>query len=143
MRLSPLLLLLALLAGWSQASQSLTASAIEADARRAAVAWLDALGPQLAKQAVFPMDHAERRAWSNLPHSMFARQGVAFGEMDDAQRRAAHQLLRSVLSSAGYLRATGIMRGDDILLLLLLVGTIGFFSRADFDLRRSAVDDAS
>ena len=35
------------------------------------------------------------------------------------------------------------MRGDDILLLLLLVGTIGFFSRADFDLRRSAVDDAS
>ena len=31
----------------------------------------------------------------------------------------------------------------DILLLLLLVGTIGFFSRADFDLRRSAVDDAS
>jgi len=35
------------------------------------------------------------------------------------------------------------MRGDDILLLLLLVGTIGFFARAEFALERSAVDDAS
>mmetsp|Transcript_28980 Transcript_28980/g.87286 ORF Transcript_28980/g.87286 Transcript_28980/m.87286 type:complete len:309 (-) Transcript_28980:46-972(-) len=34
------------------------------------------------------------------------------------------------------------MRGDDILLLLLLVATVGFFSRAKFDLVRSAVDEA-
>ena len=34
------------------------------------------------------------------------------------------------------------MRGDDILLLLLLVGTLGLFATANFDLRRSAVDEA-
>lgn len=91
-------------------------AALEAEAREAAVAWLDALDEARQQQAVFPMEHEERRAWSNLPHTMFARQGVAFREMDDAQRRAAHALMRSVLSSGGYQLACGIMRGDDILM---------------------------
>ena len=34
------------------------------------------------------------------------------------------------------------IRGDDLALVVLLVATIGLFSRASFDLRRSAVDDA-
>lgn len=119
MRSSLLLALLALSLGWmtSPANSGALASQAEVEsiARQATVAWLDSLGLEREKQACFSMEHAERRAWSNLPHTMFARQGIAFGEMSDAQRRAAHELLRQVLSSGGYLRVTGIMRGDDIL----------------------------
>jgi len=33
------------------------------------------------------------------------------------------------------------IRGDDVLLLLLLAGTISFFLGGEYDLRRSAIDD--
>jgi hypothetical protein len=119
MRSSLLLALLALCLGWfagPASSGSLASqSEVESVAREATVAWLDTLGLALEKQASFKMEDAERRAWSNLPHTMFARQGIAFGQMNDAQRMAAHRMLRKILSSGGYLRVTGIMRGDDIL----------------------------
>lgn len=117
MRVSPLLLLLALIAGWAQAApRSLPVLSVESEARAAAVAWLDSLPEGLQEKAVFPMNDPERTAWSNLPHTMFARKGIAFGEMKDPQKRAAHALLRTVLSSGGYMQVTGIMRGDDILM---------------------------
>ncbi|MCH2101983.1 MAG: DUF3500 domain-containing protein, partial [Planctomycetes bacterium] len=117
MRTFPILLLFALIVGFVQAtSRSIPVFSVEAQARTAAVAWLDSLPDVLQEQALFAMDDPERRSWSNLPHLMFARKGVAFGEMSDAQRRAAHALLRTVLSSGGYLQVTGIMRGDDILM---------------------------
>ncbi len=83
--------------------------------RTAAIAWLDSLSPDLRTQATFGMDDPERRAWSNLPRTMFERKGVAFGEMNDKQRTAAQHLLRSMLSNSGYLQVTGIMRLDDVL----------------------------
>jgi hypothetical protein len=119
MRSSLLLALFALCLGWfagpASSGSLATQSEVESIARKATVAWLDTLGLALEKQASFKMEDDERRAWSNLPHTMFARKGVAFGEMNDAQRIAAHAMLRQILSSGGYLRVTGIMRGDDIL----------------------------
>jgi hypothetical protein len=83
--------------------------------RRAALAFRAGLGAELAQQASFDLDDAERRAWSNLPATMFARKGVSFGELSDEQRLLAHGLLQTPLSSQGYLKVAGIMRIDEIL----------------------------
>jgi hypothetical protein len=83
--------------------------------RGAASAWLDSLSPALREQATFTLDDSERKAWSNLPAAMFKREGVSFGQMSDSQRVLAHRLLRSALSAQGYLKASGIMRLDEIL----------------------------
>jgi hypothetical protein len=83
--------------------------------RRAASSFLDSLSPELRKQAQFPLAHPERRLWSNLPASMFERKGVSFGEMSAGQAVLAHDLLRSTLSSRGYLKTTGIMYLDEVL----------------------------
>ncbi len=78
-------------------------------------AFRDSLGAELAARATFTMDDPERRAWSNLPTTMFKRLGVSFGELTDDQRIVAHSLLQTPLSSQGYLKVAGIMRADEIL----------------------------
>jgi hypothetical protein len=83
--------------------------------RAAAVSFLDSLDDDVRSRAVFALDDDERRQWSNLPATMFERKGVSFGEMSVEQRALAHQLIRSPLSSQGYLKAAGIMRIDEIL----------------------------
>lgn len=87
--------------------------------REATVAFLESLNPKLRAQATFSTDDDERRSWSNLPHPMFQRQGVSFGEMSPDQRIQAHSLLQSALSSQGYMKATGIMQLDEFLKDLL------------------------
>ena len=52
---------------------------------------------------------------SNLPARSFKREGVNFGELSEEQRVLAHKLIRSPLSSQGYLKTAGIMRIDEIL----------------------------
>jgi hypothetical protein len=90
--------------------------AAEASAMRsAALDFLDSLSPELREQALFPLGHLERRAWSNLPTSMFERKGVSLGEMSPEQAVLAHRLLRSTLSSQGYLKTTGIIYLDEVL----------------------------
>src|SRR5690606_19093335 len=48
----------------------------------------------------------ERTDWHFVPKD---RIGVKWGDMNIEQRRAAHNLLRTALSSQGYLKATTIM----------------------------------
>jgi len=83
--------------------------------RLAASKFLDSLSPELSKQALFSLAHPERRHWSNLPSTMFERKGVSFGEMSAAQAVLAHDLLRSTLSSQGYLKTSSIMYLDEVL----------------------------
>jgi hypothetical protein len=81
-----------------------------------AAKWLDSLSPDLRKKAVFTLDDAERKDWSNLPASAHARKGVSIGEMDDAGRKAANDLLRASLSSQGYHKAAAVIHREDILI---------------------------
>ncbi len=83
--------------------------------RSAAVKFLDSLSSELRQQATFSLDHPERKKWSNLPVTIFKREGVSFKEMSATQRTLAHQLIRSTLSGHGYLKASGIMHCDEIL----------------------------
>jgi hypothetical protein len=85
------------------------------DMRSAASALLDSLGEDLRQQASFDLNDEERKKWSNLPATVFKREGVSFGEMTPKQRVLTHHLIQSPLSSQGYLKAAGIMRVDEIL----------------------------
>lgn len=83
--------------------------------RNASAEFLESLSSEQKEQTVFGMDDKERRAWSNLPATMFKREGISFKEMSPTQRRRAHKMLQSALSSQGYLKTSGIMHLDEIL----------------------------
>jgi hypothetical protein len=83
--------------------------------RNASIDFLESLSSEQQEQTVFAIDDKERRAWSNLPATMFKREGISFKEMSPPQRRHAHNMLQSVLSSQGYLKTSGIMHLDEIL----------------------------
>jgi hypothetical protein len=74
--------------------------------REAVLAWRETLGPKLTQQAIFEFDGPERTDWHFVPKD---RVGVKWNDMNLEQRRAAHNLLRTALSSQGYFKATAIM----------------------------------
>ena len=92
----------------------------------ATLGFLDALSPALRDKAVFPFDNEERFNWHYVPTKLdglpetlqkvyHERRGVSLKEMSSSQRTAAHALLRSALSTQGYLKATGIMIMEEVL----------------------------
>ncbi len=92
----------------------------------AASEFLNALTPQLRDRAIIPFDAWEERSnWHFFPTKSDSikdggllwheRKGVSLKEMNKEQRVAAHALLRSALSTQGYLKATGIMQLEEIL----------------------------
>ena len=80
--------------------------------------FLASLAPDQRRSAVFPADDPERKDWSNLPYTMHPRKGICLGDLSPAQRVKAHQLIQAGLSSQGYLKASGIMQLDEVLLHL-------------------------
>jgi len=104
-----LLLAAGLLAAWSG---PLRADAPSDAMAAAAVAFLETLTPDLRQAAEFPLDSEVRADWQFVP---MERQGAALRDMDLAQRQAAHRLLRSALSSQGYLKAAAIMSLEQLL----------------------------
>jgi hypothetical protein len=123
-------LLAAALVGWSlllarsamaeEAGTADTADTADTAVRLRASAseFLGSLSAEQRKQAVFPANDPERRDWSNLPHTFHPRKGINFGELSPAQRIKAHHLIQAGLSSQGYLKASGIMQLDEVLLHL-------------------------
>ena len=79
---------------------------------RAVLDFLDALGPELRRKAVFPFDTEERRDWHYIPKR---RNGVPLKAMNEVQRSAAKALLRAGLSERGYSRAEDIMWLETVL----------------------------
>ena len=76
--------------------------------RRAADAFLAALTAEQRAQTTFAVDDDEWRRWMN--QDFYARQGVSFLEMTDAQREAGIALLRAGLSARGLQQTRDIMR---------------------------------
>ena len=82
----------------------------------AATAFIDSLTPEQREKAVFALNNTEERTrWNFIPTDQFPRNGVALKEMNAAQRRAAHDLLRAGLGHSGYMTATQIMDLENIL----------------------------
>jgi hypothetical protein len=83
-----------------------------------ASAFLSSLSPEQRQKAVFPLDDPERKDWSNLPHTLHPRKGISLSDLSPQQRVKAHHLFQAGLSSQGYLKASGIMQLDEVLLHL-------------------------
>ncbi len=78
-------------------------------------ALLESMPDDQRRQAQWPFDEAERRNWHYIPRE---RAGVPIREMSAASRRALDDLMRHALSEAGYDKATGIFRIEEILGLI-------------------------
>ena len=83
--------------------------------QKAATQFLDSLSPDQKAKASFPFDGEERLRWHFIPNETFPRKGLMIKDMNEAQRRLAHELLRSGLSARGYLKVTSIIELEDIL----------------------------
>ncbi len=95
----------------------------------AAQAFLETLSPELQTQVTFPFEGEDRFRWHYVPQEMFPRKGVNIKDLTVAQRKAVHTLLRSALSSQGYLKATHIMQLERILGEIEKVMATGGFHR--------------
>jgi hypothetical protein len=82
---------------------------------KAASSFLDSLSPEQKAKAAFPFESDERLRWHFIPNEMFPRKGLMIKDMNETQRRLAHDLLRSGLSARGYMKATSIIELEDIL----------------------------
>lgn len=78
----------------------------------AASAWLKSLSPELRAKGLFDFNDAWRTDWHFVPRE---RKGVPLGEMNETQRIAARNVLRSGLSAHGYLKAEQIIELELVL----------------------------
>jgi len=83
--------------------------------QKAATQFLDSLSPDQKARASFTFESEERLRWHFIPNETFPRKGLMIKDMNEAQRRLAHDLLRSGLSARGYLKVTSIIELEDIL----------------------------
>ena len=78
----------------------------------AAQALTKAFTGDAAEKLTFEFGAAERLNWHFIPRE---RKGVPFKEMNDAQRKLAHALIRTGLSKTGYEKATTVMKLESVL----------------------------
>src|SRR5215213_8466997 len=69
----------------------------------AAAAFADSLTADQKAKAMFPFENEERERWHFIPNEMFPRKGLMIKDMNEKQRRFAHDLLRTGVSARGYL----------------------------------------
>lgn len=81
----------------------------------AAAGFVASLSPEQKAKAVLAFDSDDRLRWHFIPNEMFPRKGLMLKEMNEAQRRLAHDLLRTGLSARGYLKVTSIIQLEDVL----------------------------
>jgi hypothetical protein len=97
--------------GAVQTEMFATASALIATVEQAAPTET-MLGVGRKANLMLPVDSPERANWQYWPT---VRVGLPLEYMSAVQRRLVHDLLRTLLSSNGYLKATHIMRLEEIL----------------------------
>ena len=83
------------------------------DMTRAAEVFVSTLDDRQRQIALLPYDTPQRTDWHFIPKE--ARKGLQVRDMTDEQRAAAHRLLQTALSQAGYSKAQQIMSLEDIL----------------------------
>jgi hypothetical protein len=81
----------------------------------AASKFLHGLTPEQRQQAAFAFDGDERLRWHFIPTETFPRKGLLIRDMNEPQRKLAHDLLKSGLSERGYLTAAAIMDLETVL----------------------------
>jgi hypothetical protein len=108
-KIATLFLTLAAIAGLGYARLGSTGD----DMTRAAQGFVEALSAEQRPTALLAYDVPERTDWHFIPKP--TRKGLQVKDMSEPQRKAAFALLQSVLSEAGYGKATKIMQLENIL----------------------------
>jgi hypothetical protein len=80
-----------------------------------AFAFVSSLNDQQKTKAVFAFGEMGRYNWHYVPASMMARTGLAVKDLNDQQKIAFYELLRSFLSAEGYKRTENIMSFEYVL----------------------------
>src|SRR5947209_2048620 len=111
----PVLVFLAGVAYVSQQAPETAGSKMTAAAEK----FVNGLGEQQKKKALFTFDDKERTNWHFVPlqdkDKKPTRKGVRLEEMTAAQKEAARELLRAGTSDRGFREATTIMSLESIL----------------------------
>jgi hypothetical protein len=81
--------------------------------RNAAEKFIDSLTNVQLARTMFPIDDLQWRKWMN--QHFYARQGISFEEMTDAQRDAAFGLMHAALSAKGFELTRNVMRLNETL----------------------------
>jgi hypothetical protein len=81
----------------------------------AATKFLASLTPEQRQHATFAFESDERLHWHFIPTETFPRKGLTIKEMNESQRKLAHELLKAGLSQRGYLTASSIMDLETVL----------------------------
>jgi hypothetical protein len=97
-------------------------------AKAAANAFLASLPDDLRKQATFPFDSPERRAWYFVPRD---RIGVNLLALNDTQSESLGPLLATALGPEGLLSARGVIKHENILRRVETEAGVGNASRRD------------
>ena len=84
----------------------------------AATRFLEGLNGEQRQRATFTFDGDERTHWNFIPTEIFPRNGLTLGQMNESQRRLAHDLLKTGLSQRGYMTATQVMELEKVLAAL-------------------------
>jgi len=111
LRLAVIVSLLVIFAGASIIASQKSA----ANMARAATLFLDSLQADQKTKVSFPFEGNERLQWHFIPNEMFPRQGLMIKDMNEQQRGFAFDLLRTALSSQGYVKVRAIMELEDVL----------------------------
>jgi Protein of unknown function (DUF3500) len=81
--------------------------------RNAAEKFIDSLSGVQLTRTMFPVTDIQWRKWMN--QHFYARQGISFQEMTDAQREAAFGLMHASLSTKGFELTRNVMRLNETL----------------------------
>ncbi len=81
----------------------------------AAGQFLDSLTPEQRARAAFAFNSDDRLRWHFIPNEMFPRKGLMLKDMSEAQRALAESLLKTGLSSRGFVKVKTIIELEDTL----------------------------
>ncbi|MDB5249783.1 MAG: hypothetical protein JWQ40_4177 [Segetibacter sp.] len=85
----------------------------ENDMYKTANIFLNVLTAKQKAQTQYPFDSSERYFWHYVP--LNNRKGISMNELNEQQKNAAIQLLKSALSEKGYQKASAIMALENVL----------------------------
>lgn len=110
-RLTVLAAIVVTLLGSAMLASPRSASAMAGAAER----FLAGLSTDQRARAAFAFDSDDRLRWHFIPNESFPRKGLMLKEMNETQRRLAHDLLRTGFSARGFNKVTSIIELEDIL----------------------------
>src|SRR5258705_9016783 len=106
---SPRVCLAAALVAAGAIGSTIAAERSSATMTTAATKFLQGLTPEQRQQAALAFEGDERLRWHFIPTETFPRKGLLIRNMNESQRKLAHDLMKAGLSQSGYLTASAIM----------------------------------